>query len=124
MMGLHTKASATPAAASRVIDVGRDFSLTPGGRYRRYGPFSGEAFRKDVLVDALKGAIEAGVILRVRIDTVRRSYQSSFLDEAFAGLIRDEGFSRSDVERWLQIVCDTPRFQKYKALAEQYISEA
>lgn len=104
-----------------VIDVGRDFSETPGGRYRRFGPFSGEEFRKRKLVPRLRDAIEKGERLSVRIDRVRRSYQSSFLDEAFAGLIRDEEFSYQEVKDHLSIVSDNPRFTKYKTLAEQYI---
>ncbi|TPJ50974.1 DUF4325 domain-containing protein, partial [Mesorhizobium sp. B2-6-7] len=104
------------------VDVGRDFSKTTGGRYRKLGPFSGEQFRQEWLVPKMKSAIETGERFRVRIDTVSRSYQPSFLDEAFAGLVRDEGFSKPDVQRLLVIVSDEPRFQKYKALAESYIN--
>lgn len=104
-----------------VVDIGRDFSETPGGRYKRLGPFSGEEFRKEILVPRLRTAMERGEKLVVRIDRVRRSYQSSFLDEAFAGLVRDEGFSYQDVKNHLSILSDSPRFAKYRTLAEQYL---
>lgn len=106
------------------VDVARDFSDTPGGRYRKYGPHSGEEFRQNVLAPRFRQALEHGESLRVRIDRVKRSYQVSFLDEAFAGLVRDEGFSKFDVSSYLVIVSDTARFEKYKELAKRYISEA
>lgn len=106
------------------VDIGKDFSTTTGGRYRRLGAFSGEEFRQTVLAPKLREAIEEGVVLRVRIDTVQRSYQPSFLDEAFAGLIREEHFSPEDVRRHLVIIASMPRFEKYKALAESYIRSA
>lgn len=107
--------------ADDVIDIGRDFSETPGGRYKKFGPFSGEEFRKTILVPRLRDAIKRGVRLSVRIDRVRRSYQSSFLDEAFAGLVRDEGFTYKEVRNHLSILSDSPRFEKYKTLAEKYL---
>lgn len=107
-----------------MIDIGRDFSETPGGRYIRHGAFSGEEFRKNILVPRFREALARGDHLRVRIDGVKRSYQSSFLDEAFAGLIREEGFRKQDLYDHLIIVCDAPRFLKYKDLAETYIDKA
>jgi hypothetical protein len=126
---MNLTASAAPEAASNrfadlTVDVGRDYSVTPGGRYKRYGPFSGEEFRSELLAPRLRKAIEKGVKLRVRIDSVQRSYQSSFLDEAFGGLIRDEGFSRDDLAAHLIILSEVPRFAKYRALAQRYIEEA
>ncbi len=35
---------------TRVVDVAKDFSRTPGPRYRADGPFSGEEFREDFLL--------------------------------------------------------------------------
>ncbi len=103
------------------VDIGRDFSLTPGGRYRQNGDFSGEEFREDILAPKLQMAIAQGLKVRVAIDTVSRSYQASFLDEAFAGLIRDAHFSKDQVRRFLIIEASDSRFEKYKNLAEYYI---
>jgi hypothetical protein len=102
------------------VDIGRDFTATPGGRYRRLGPFSGEEFR-DILAPKLRNAIADGRKLRVRIDSVKRSYSPSFLDEAFAGLVRDAGFTKAEVQEHLELICETPRFEKYRTLAESYI---
>jgi hypothetical protein len=61
----------------------KDFSKFPGPRYKKLGDNSGEAFREDVLIPAIKENIE----IKVNLDGVA-GYGSSFLDEAFAGLIR------------------------------------
>ena len=107
-----------------MLDVAENFSANPGGRYSRHGSFSGEEFRQRVLAPLLKQAVEQDSILRVRIDTVHRSYQSSFLDEAFGGLIRDCGFSADQVAKHLDIVNESPRFEKYRALALSFIDAA
>lgn len=61
----------------------KNFSVTPGARYRHLGKASGEEFRDDVLVPRLQQDPE----LIVNLDGVR-GYGSSFLDEAFGGLVR------------------------------------
>lgn len=75
------------------ISVANDFSRHPAGRFLADGPFSGEAFRKRFLVPALR----AGERLLIVLDGAR-GYGSSFLEEAFGGLVRKEGFPREVVE--------------------------
>ena len=72
---------------ARVINVARDFSRYPAGRYVDDGPYSGAAFRDGILIPALK----AGEAIVVELDGVR-GYGSSFLEEAFGGLVRN-GFA-------------------------------
>jgi hypothetical protein len=75
------------------LSLALDFSRYPGPRYKTQGPNSGEKFRKH-LVKLLKDYD------RVIVDLDGTSgIGSSFLDEAFGGLVSHEGFSRSDVER-------------------------
>lgn len=62
----------------------RNFSLYPGPRFSRLGPDSGEEFRDQVLIPALR----LGEPIAVCLDGVIGAPGSSFLDEAFAGLIR------------------------------------
>jgi len=100
----------------QTIDIGVDFSPYPAGRYRKLGPASGEAFRDDLLVPALGQAD----IVRVLLDT-SRGYGSSFLDEAFGGLIRNKKLGVADLHRKLKLV------SKDEALVSeiwQYIDEA
>lgn len=79
-----------------IITIVDDFSKTPYGRYPSDGPSSGEEFRKTVLAPMLRTHEKVHVVL----DGYNR-YGRSFLDEAFGGLIREEGFSGDDLRRKL-----------------------
>lgn len=68
------------------IDLGEDFSTTPGGRYKADGKFSGEEFREKFLVPALNN----GDHISVDLDNVL-GVCSGFLEEAFGGLVRIYG---------------------------------
>lgn len=76
----------------RVINIARDFSRYPAGRYISDGPYNGEAFRERFLVPALRESTGKVVI---EFDGAR-GYGSSFLEEAFGGLVR-AGVSASDL---------------------------
>lgn len=67
----------------KMIDVGADFSRYPGGRYRSNGRFSGEEFRDECLLPALAD----GDAVTIALDSAI-GYGSSFLEEAFGGVIR------------------------------------
>lgn len=83
--------------SARVINLARDFSRYPAGRYVNDGPYSGAAFRDNYLIPALK----SGEQLVVELDGVR-GYGSSFLEEAFGGLVRN-GFDPAQVKNQLQL---------------------
>lgn len=62
-----------------------DFTEFPGPRHETIGEFSGERFRDEVLLKAIE---EHGVdMIRVDLDGTA-GYGSSFLEEAFGGLVR------------------------------------
>lgn len=68
----------------------KTFSEFPGPRYRNLGPSSGQAFREEVLIPAIK---EHGAEnLSVNMDGTC-GYGSSFLEEAFGGLLRDKALT-------------------------------
>jgi hypothetical protein len=106
----------------RTLSIAKDFTRYPGPRYRRNGEFSGQQFREDKLVPALRQAQEAGEFLTVILDDVA-GYGSSFLEEAFGGLVR-EGFLLEDIEKYLRIVATTSRFKHHQKRAETYILDA
>ena len=70
-----------------MINIARDFGRYPAGRYLADGPYSGQAFREKLLVPALRGNDK---IVDIELDGAR-GLASSFLEEAFGGLVR-EGF--------------------------------
>ncbi|MEQ1933888.1 MAG: STAS-like domain-containing protein [Fimbriimonadaceae bacterium] len=102
------------------IDIGTEFSRTPLGRYHpKDGPNSGERFRREFLTPALR----SNPVVIVRIDQVE-GYGSSFLEEAFGGLVRKEGFTSSDLKSKLQIECLNPDYEFYKAAIWRHIDRA
>lgn len=94
-----------------------DFSETPYGRTEKDGPHHGTKFRREHLVPALRQY----EIVEVDLDGTE-GYGSSFLEEAFGGLI-SEGFSKSDLKNRLQIKTTDPGFQMYKNAINKYIED-
>lgn len=76
------------------INIAKEFSPNPGARYRDDGPASGEEFRQKFLEDLFKaGGAEK---IRIILDGTA-GYATSFLEEAFGGLVRLDGVSREAV---------------------------
>lgn len=99
------------------IAIAEAFSPYPAGRFRVDGPFSGEQFRDDVLVPALR----KGGTVEVSLDGTL-GYGSSFLEEAFGGLVRECGFALRELEaRLLLTSASDPSLVKE---AWQYIRDA
>lgn len=69
--------------STRCFDVGKSYSRYPAGRFSEDGPFSGQRFREEVLLPALR----QGSTIEVVLDNTA-GYGSSFLEEAFGGLVR------------------------------------
>ena len=87
------------------IKVAEDFSPTPAGRYLADGPFSGEAFRERLL----KPSLARHGTVTVDLDGVR-GYASSFLEEAFGGLVAEGGFSGPELHERLKIESKHPSY--------------
>jgi len=82
--------------STHTINVVKDFNKRPYGRYIDDGPGCGELFRRNYLAPALRKYSK----VHVDLDGYNR-YGRSFLDEAFGGLIREEGFSYAEVKEKL-----------------------
>ena len=106
-----------------VIKIATDFSPTPGGRLIKTGPDSGEDFRQRILAPALRHAIELGQRVIVLLDDAI-TYPVSFLEEAFGGLVRIEGFTKPQLKAYLEIRADDPFYTRYRDLALSYIEKA
>jgi hypothetical protein len=95
-----------------------EFSEFPGPRYISLGPYSGEAFRKQVLIPNIQA--HAGKLI-VDLDGAL-GYGSSFLDEAFGGLIREGVDSKVVLE-----ICENLKSQddpSLKIQITQWVKEA
>lgn len=81
------------------IHVAKQFSRFPAGRFRVDGPNSGERFREEFLLPSLNKKQKTCIYL----DNVL-GYGSSFLEEAFGGLVRVHGFSEATLRDLLKLV--------------------
>lgn len=70
-----------------IINVVNDFTDTPGARYKTQGSFSGEEFRDNILYPKFINSLKEKKVLTVNLDG-GYGYGSSFLEEAFGGLVR------------------------------------
>lgn len=86
--------------SSKQIKIPEDYTRFPAGRYISDGSFSGQRFRDELLIPALKG----GETVEVYLDGTL-GYGSSFLEEAFGGLVR-AGFDKQDLMGQLILVSD------------------
>lgn len=86
----------------QTINIANHFSRYPAGRIPSDGPYSGELFRDNFLVPVLK--TNEKVIIEM---DGTRGYGSSFLEEAFGGLIR-LGFTEEQVLSAFQFISSDP----------------
>jgi hypothetical protein len=91
---------------NQIINIARQFSRSPAGRYREDGPYSGQTFREKFLIPGLK----SGANLIVEMDGTR-GYGSSFLDEAFGGLRRLAGYTADDLLKRVIIRTNDPSLE-------------
>lgn len=72
------------------IIVWKDFSDSPGARYRTDGPFSGQEFLENYLEPKFDKAVEGNYILIIDLDGVW-GYPSSFVSGSFGKLSLKHG---------------------------------
>ena len=87
----------------KTIDVARDYTPFLGGRYVTDGPGNAEDFRKKFLVPLLQNGESAIIDLEGVF-----GFPASFFDEAFGGLVRDEGYPADRVLTLLKFKGETP----------------
>lgn len=90
---------------TQLLKISVDFSDTPGPRYKTEGSYSGESFRMEVLYPRMKEAIEKGDKLIIDLDGAQ-GYGTSFLEESFGGLIRNDGLGYDDIIQHIEIVSE------------------
>lgn len=72
------------------ITISKDFSDSPGARYREDGENSGQAFLEDVLFPAFERSVTDNYKILVDLDGVW-GYPSSFISGSFGKLSLDKG---------------------------------
>lgn len=84
--------------SEQMISIAQQYSDTPAGRNIGDGPFTGERFRVEFLVPALRENQTVTVDLNGVL-----GFGSSFLEEAFGGLVR-AGFTAKELKSKLKII--------------------
>lgn len=107
----------------RKINIGKDFSDHPIGRYRSDGNSSGEVFREEVLIPNLK-KLEDNEKIEIILDDGVDGYGSSFLVEAFAGIVKAGIMDSKDLSKRLVFSYSDEDFSFYEGKVRQYIAEA
>ncbi|MEQ1484997.1 STAS-like domain-containing protein [Methyloglobulus sp.] len=102
--------------SNKTICIAKDYSDTPAGRYISDGNFSGERFREEFLYPALK----ENELVEVDLDEAL-GYGSSFLEEAFGGLIRVDGLQLSEIKNKLKVISSR---SLYKNRIWKYLEDA
>lgn len=99
-------------AANKEFKIATEFSTTPGPRFSDEGEFSGEKLRVDHLFPIALDALSSGERILIDLDGTH-GYLTSFLEEAFGGLIRVNDMKVNDLERIFE----------FKSLEEPYLVE-
>lgn len=86
-----------------VINIARDYTQTPGGRYISEGPYSGEEFRKNILRPEFERFIFSEDCDMTVILDGGYGYAPSFLEEAFGGLAHE---TQNQKIRKIKIISD------------------
>lgn len=105
------------------LNIGQDFNCHPIGRYYTDGTGSGEEFREEFLKKAISEAGENETITIILDDGVE-GYGSSFLVEAFAGLVRQGFMDGQTLKARLEFKYSDPDFSFYEDKIKQYIDSA
>lgn len=88
------------------INLGREFGRYPAGRYSTDGPYNGQTFRENFLIPALKSDDPE---IEITLSDAR-GLKSSFLEEAFGGLVR-EGYAAEELYRRFKFVSRDPSLE-------------
>ena len=105
------------------LNIAKEFSPVPVGRYRSDGDNSGQAFRDDILYPKICAAIKNQDTLKVDFTGIH-GLSSSFLEEAFGGLVREKGLNPDEILRILIFLPEKSYFDAYIKLTKKYINKA
>ena len=92
---------------SITINIAKDFTDTPGGRYREDGDFSGQQFLEELLRPAYEEAKRDGKKLIIELDDVC-GYPSSFVSGSFGKLSADSRKGKNDLLSCIEFISSSP----------------
>ncbi|MCJ8280385.1 MAG: STAS-like domain-containing protein [Rivularia sp. ALOHA_DT_140] len=93
----------------RCINVAKDFSKTPFGRYKDDSDYSAELFRDSLLIPLFTDKEEDEILIDFK--GIAMGLGSSFLEEAFVGMVR-KGVDSKIIKSRLKIVSNLPIYEQ------------
>lgn len=105
----------------KTLNIAKEFSTTPGARYEHEGPYPGKDFRNKYLAPRLKECIKTHEQLEITLDGTA-GLGTSFLEESFGGLIREDKIQYDDAIRTLKFISNEN--PEYINEINQYMKEA
>ncbi len=109
-----------------IIDIAKEFSPHPSGRVPEDAEHNGQRFRKELLIPALVKILEGkskDKAIVIDIDGVR-VFGSSFLEEAFGGLAREQGFDKRRAIPLIQVKPTLPHLKMFEDDILLHLKEA
>lgn len=107
----------------KTLNIGRDFSLDPAGRFLSDEGDNGEKFREMYLKPAIN-ALKPDEKLHIILDDGVESYGSSFLSEGFAGMVKYGYITSHDLLEKIVIDYSNDDFEFYKNKIITYIKNS
>ena len=105
------------------INVAKEFSTVPIGRFRTESDISGQAFREDILSPKICEAIKKQDTLEVDF-TGMDGLSATFLLESFGGLVREHGMNPAPVLDTIKFLPEKTFFDLYIEIAKEFIQQA
>lgn len=103
------------------INLAQIFSKFPGPRYISEGDNSGELFRTKFLLPEILKSIKDDYLIELNLDGTK-GYGTSFIEEIFGGLIRENNIKYEDIKKRLKIISTEEDYLLEDI--DQYLSEA
>ena len=100
------------------INIARDYTTRPGGRYLEDGDGNGTEFREKFLLPIIASGKKAEIIF-----DGASGYPSSFLEEAFGGLVR-KGYLPDQILSTFEFIADDPSFGYLPLMIEKFVHSA
>jgi hypothetical protein len=104
------------------INIASEFGRFPGGRFKKDGPLSGEAFF-DFLKPKIKTALETNEKIILELDDIA-GLPPSFIDASFGELVRKKIITAKELIDILEFQVSLPRLMDKPSTIKSFILRA
>ena len=105
------------------INIASEFSAFPAGRFEIDGPFNGLKFQTEKLLDPVLEAERTNSKVIISLDGLQ-SCGSSFLEEAFGGLVRNNHIKKKNLLKVIEVQYSAAHLKRFCDAIFRYINEA